>query len=592
MTSPCLACDLQPHRFESTAEMERFDPITLEILWHRLIAVVDEMAAVLVRTSFSTVVGAANDFGCEIMDAEGRSLAHATRSMPVFNRTLPHVTRAVLARYGSDIRPGDVYITNDPWLNAGHHPDIAVMVPFFRYGRLVGVTASIAHVTDIGGTLDTDHAREAYEEGLLIPIVRLYRGGELQEVVTDFIASNVRAPEMVVGDVHAEVAACQAGADKILELLNEYELPDLSNLAATIQNRSEQAMRLAIRGVPDGEYRSRVVFDELNGPLHLDCRLNVRGDELVVDFAGSSPQQPRGGINCTFVYTRGQTSYCLKCILLPEVPSNAGVYRPIQIDAPEGSILNARRPASVQMRTRTGWYIHHAIFRALADVLPDQVIAPGGLLSAWIAYGPPTDTQGGYHSWFFNSGGMGAGSGNDGVSTCIYPSSASSVPVELFEVAVPLLVREKELITDSGGPGRQRGGLGQRVTLGLLPGFEGEVTISTWMHAQNVPPFGLKGGHAAQPARLYVDGHLIPTGEERSRLAALSTNSSETVMTQETAGGGGFGPPEERDRQAVLEDVRAGYVSTEAARDVYAMKPATGLPMAGVRPVSGTGTSA
>lgn len=546
-----------------------FDPVVLEILWQRLIAMVDEMATVLVRTSFSTVVSAANDFGCELMDANGHSLAHATRSMPVFNRTLPHVTREVLAKYSADIRPGDVFITNDPWLNAGHHPDVAVITPFFRGEHLVGFAASIAHLADIGGTLDHDRATECFEEGLLIPLSRLYDAGDLQEVVTDFIATNVRAPDSVVGDIYAQVTANRFGAEKTLGLLNEYDLPDLNGLTGTIQERSEQAMRRAISEVPDGEYRSRVEFDEFDGQLHIECRVEVRGEELTVDFAGSSGQQPRGGINCTYVYTRGQTSYCLKCILLPEVPSNAGVYRPIRIEAPEGSVLNARRPAAVQMRTRTGWYVHHALFRALADVLPDQITAPGGLLSAWIVYGPPTDGQSGFHSWFFNAGGMGAGSDNDGVSTCIYPSSASAVPVELFETAVPILVREKEFLTDSGGAGRRRGGLGQRVSMSLLPGFEGTATLSTWVHAQNVPPFGLGGGLAGSAARVILAEATSRSREEKTRIGSVTLSTPDLTITQETAGGGGFGPPAERDRRAVQDDVRNGFVSSRAAHQLY-----------------------
>ena len=247
-------------------------------------------------------------------------------------------------------------------------------------------------------------------------------------------------------------------------------------------------MRARNEGRPASE---RVRFAGFDGPLEIHCRIDVHGDELTVDYHGSAAQQPQGGLNCTFIYTRGQTSYGLKCILLPDIPSNAGVYRPIAIAAPEGSILNARKPASVQMRTRTGWYIHQALFAALAEVLPEQVMAPAGLLSAWIVYGQPAAEAPGFRSWFFNAGGMGAGAHADGVSTCIYPSSASTVPVELYEVAVPMLVREKALITDSGGAGRQRGGLGQRVTLSLLPGFEGAATVSMGAHGRNFPPFGL-----------------------------------------------------------------------------------------------------
>lgn len=481
----------------------RFDPLTLEILWHRLITIVDEMATIVVRTSFSTVVGAANDFGCEVMDAQARSLAHASRSMPVFNRTLPNVTRAVIEKFGAEtIRPGDVFISNDPWLNAGHHPDIAVMTPFFKHGRLMGIAGSIAHVTDMGGALDANSVRECYEEGLLIPIARLADQGRLNDDVIDFIATNVRVPEMILGDVHALMAANQAGGEKIVALMDEYGLDDLAPLASEIQSRSEQAMRSAILALPDGEYRSRVFIDEFDRRLEIHCQIQVQDDELTVDFSGSSPQQPRGGINCTWVYTRGHASYGLKCILLPEVPSNAGCYRPLRLSAPEGSILNARHPASVRMRTRTGWYVHHALFAALAEILPDRVMAAPGLLGDLVVYATPEDGGKAYHSWFFSGGGMGAGQKTDGISTCIYPSSASNVPVELFEVAVPLLVEEKEFRTDSGGPGRQRGGLGQRVSFRRRPGFEGMLTVATQPMGKNIPPFGLAGGAEAATARV------------------------------------------------------------------------------------------
>lgn len=550
--------------------MTDFDPVTLEILWHRLISIVDEMAAILVRTSFSTVIGAANDFGCEVMDAEGRSLAHATRSMPVFNRTLPNVTRAVLAKFGpAGLQPGDVFIANDPWLNAGHHPDIAVMTPFFKDGRLMGIAASIAHVADLGGALDDNAVREAYEEGLLIPMARLYAEGQLNEVVVDFIAANVRVPEMVIGDIHAQVASNAAGGEKILALMDEYELADLTPLAREIQDRAEVAMRSAIQAVPDGEYRSRVYMDELDQRLQIDCRITLQGDELTVDFTGSSPQQPRGGINCTWVYSRGHTSYGLKCILLPEVPSNAGCYRPIHLIAPEGSILNARHPASVRMRTRTGWYIHHALFKALAGVLPDRVMAAMGMIGGVIAYAPGQREGERFHSWFFNGGGMGAGAETDGVSACIYPSSASNVPVELFEVAVPLLVEEKEFLTDSGGAGRQRGGLGQRMSFRLRGGFPGSATISIWLHSQNEPPFGLNDGGAGTPAEALLDGRVLGREERLARMGALTLDDASTLVSVDMAGGGGFGPPEERDPVLVWADVRDGLVSREQAADVY-----------------------
>lgn len=548
----------------------QFDALTLEILWSRLITIVDEMAAIVLRTSFSTVVGAANDFGCEVMDAEGRSLAHATRSMPAFNRTLPNVTRAVIEKFGRDnIRPGDVFIANDPWLNAGHHPDIAIMTPFFRHGQLMGIAGSISHVADLGGTLDGNQARESYEEGLFIPTTRLYKAGQFNEVVADFIAANVRVPEMVLGDIHAMVAATQAGGEKILDLMDEYGLDDLQPVAREIQARGEQAMRAAIRAVPDGEYTSRVYVDEFDKPLHIDCRIRVEGDELLVDFSGTSPQQPRGGINSAWVFSRAYITYGLKCILLPEVPANAGCYRPFRLFAPEGCVLNPRPPASVRMRSKSAWYIHHALFAALGEVLPERVMAAPGVLSSYIVYAMPRNGGRAYHSWFFDGGATGAGAATDGISACIYPSSASNVPVELFEVAVPLLVTEKEFLADSGGAGRQRGGLGHRTSIRLRGDFDGSATVAVWLHGQNVPPFGLHRGMPGQTSEAYLNGRPLTREEKIGRAGALQLDDASLVVSIDVAGAGGFGSPTERDSHAVRDDVRDGLVSLEAADRLY-----------------------
>jgi N-methylhydantoinase B/oxoprolinase/acetone carboxylase alpha subunit len=544
-----------------------FDPLTLEILWNRLISTADEMAAVLIQTSFSTVVGAANDFGCEIMDAHGRSLAHATRSMPVFNRTLPLVTRAFLEKYGADhMRPGDVFITNDPWLAAGHGYDIAVVTPFFRAERLVGFAGSIANVSDIGGVLNDNLAREAYDEGLLIPMAYLFRAGEVNELVLDFLRWNVRVPDMVIGDVYAEAAANDVAGRKVIALLEEYGLEDLVVLADEIQGRTDSAMRRAIAEVPPGEYSATVEFDEIN-TLTITTRIIFDGHQVTVDFHGTSPQQPMGGINCTLSYTTGHACYALKYLLIPQAPENEGAYRAVRIVAPPSSLVNCTFPASVRTRTRSGWYIHSALAAALADVLPDRVMAPNGLLGGIQAYGADANGQQ-YYAHFFDGGGMGAGARSDGNPTLIFPSSASNVPIEMFEVAAPVLVHEKEMLTDSGGPGQFRGGAGQRVSFSRLPGWQRPVVVNFYAHRMRVPPFGLQGGGAAMASRVFIDGRELERQEFLTRTENLALTDDTTICTKDIAGGGGFGDPRCRPREQVLEDVRAGLVSMEsAARD-------------------------
>jgi N-methylhydantoinase B/oxoprolinase/acetone carboxylase alpha subunit len=553
-----------------TAPARTFDPLTLEILWNRLISTADEMAAVLIRTSFSTVVGAANDFGCEIMDARGRSLAHATRSMPVFNRTLPHVTRAFIEKFGAGrMRPGDVFICNDPWLAAGHGYDIAVVTPFFRSDRLVGFTGSIANVSDIGGVLNDNLAREAYEEGLLIPMAYLFQAGVANDLVLDFLRWNVRVPDMVIGDVYAEAAANEVGAHKVLALLDEYELRDLEALAAEIQDRTDAAMRRAIADVPPGEYGATVEFDEIN-LLTINVRVAFDGREVLVDFEGTSHQQPMGGINCTLSYTMGQTSYAMKYLLIPEAPENEGCYNAVRIVAPEGSLLNCVFPASVRTRTRSGWYIHSALAAALADVLPARVMAPNGLMGGIQAYG--RDSRGRqYYAHFFDGGGMGAGATSDGNPTLIFPSSASNVPVEMFEVAAPVLIHEKEFVCDSTGAGLHRGGPGQRVSFSRVPGWPEPVIVNFWAHRMRVPPFGLEGGGAASPSRVFIDGRELDRQQFLSQTEGFQLADDATVCTAEIAGGGGFGDPRQRPRDRVREDVRNGLVSPERAVSEYGL---------------------
>lgn len=544
------------------------DPLTLEIIWNRLVTTADEMAAILIRTSFSTVVGAANDFGCEIMDAGGRSLGHATRSMPVFNRTMPNVTRAFIEKFGLDkMQPGDVFISNDPWLAAGHQYDIAVVTPFFRDGRVVGFTGSVANVSDIGGVLNDNLAREAYEEGLFIPMAYLFRQGEPNELLLDMLRWNVRVPDMIIGDVYAEAAANEVGAQKVLALLDEYDLPDLAGVAAEIQGRTDAAMRRAIAAVPPGEYRYTVEFDEIN-VLTIAVKVIFDGREVTVDFSGTSPQQTMGGINCTYSYTQGQTSYAMKYLLIPDVPENEGCYGAVNIVAPERSLLNCSFPAAVRTRTRSGWYIHSALAGALADVLPDRVMAPNGLMGGIQAYGA---APGGwsYYAHFFDGGGMGAGRRSDGNPTLIFPSSASNVPIELFEVAAPVLMREKELLVDSGGAGRHRGGAGQRISFSRLPGWENPVVTSFWAHRMRVPPFGLRGGGPAASSRVYVDGRELTREEFLHQTEGYSLADDATVLTTELAGGGGFESSWQRPVERVLEDVRNGLVSLESAERDY-----------------------
>lgn len=519
------------------------DAIGLEIMWSRLIAITDEMWTTVLRTAVSPVIGAAQDYGCELLDVAGNGLAHSTRSMPVFNLVMPESTRALLAKIpAAAMQPGDVYITNDPWICAGHLDDIATITPIFRGGRVVGFTNTVAHTSSIGGTLDGLSARDRYEEGIFIPIAKLYDRGEPNQLLFDVIANNVRQPEMVMTDIAAQVAANEVGARRVTAFLDEYGLDDMAELAAILQSRAEGAMRRAITAVPDGVYTNEVTVEAPSGDILLRGSVTVDGDRLAVDYTGSAPQQPSGGINCTFTYTRAHTAYPLKCLLTPNVPNNEGCFRPISVVAPEGSILNCGRTASVNARTQTGWHIHTLLFGALAPALPDRVQAGNGLMHAYRAAG--TDGDGspfGVH--FFSGGGRGAGGGRHGLGYNCFPSSAGNVPVEVFEARAPILLEERSVMDGTGGSGDLRGTDGFRVRMRRLPGSGADVRFYVHPDRLRHRAPGLFGGGSGNLTRMLLNDVDLTGGNGHLASGEVILRTDEDVFTSEAAGGGGIGTP-------------------------------------------------
>jgi 5-oxoprolinase (ATP-hydrolysing) len=541
-----------------------FDPISLEIMWSRLINIAEECWITILRTAFSTIIGEAQDFGCELLDADAESIAHSPRSMPVFNLSLPLAVRNMLRAFPKEtLRDGDVLVTNDPWICAGHLYDLAVVTPVFRRGELCALIGSIAHASDIGGTRDSLNAREVYDEGLQIPPLKLYRAGVLNDDLMAMIGANVRRPEMVLGDIQAQVSSNRIGAERLLAFMDEYRLESLAALAHTVQARAEGAMREAIRAVPGGTYRSEVWYDGLEAPLRLPCAVVVAGDEITVDWTGAPAQLPRGGINCTYHYTAAHTTYALKSILTPEIRSNAGCYRPFHVVAPEGSVLNCRHPASVNERTHTGWYLGPAVFRALAEVLPHRVQAFTGLPIGMGSYGRDVEGRP-FNDHLFQGGGQGASAHGDGKSALLYPTSAANVSVEMFESRTPLLVECKELIADSGGAGRHRGGLGQRVRIRLRRPSPHPVLVDFRPHGMRVSTPGLHGGLPGRSARAFVTEH----GEARDATADVGVAELRSVderATIEIAGGSGFGDPPARPLSEIQADIDDGYVTPDGA---------------------------
>jgi 5-oxoprolinase (ATP-hydrolysing) len=561
---------------EQAAALIEADPVSLEIMWSRLVTVVEEMWHTICRTAFSLIVSEAQDFACDLLDAQGDSLAHSPRAMPVFNLTLPRAVKALLEKFPpATLRPGDVLVTNDPWLCAGHLFDIAVVTPVFRAGALVALTGTVGHVGDIGGTKDSLRAREIYEEGIQIPPMMLYRAGVPNVDLFTLIAENVRKSEEVLGDIHSFIAANALGAERLLAFMDEYGMHDLRALAHVVQTRAEQAMREAIRALPDGVYRSEIWNNPLGQKLNYPLKITVQGDAIELDFTGAPEQLPQGGLNCTYSYTAAHATYPMKCLLSPQVRSNAGCYRPFTVNAPEGSILNCTKPASVNLRTRVGWYIAPNIFRALVDAAPAQVQAATGLPVAINIYGREANGAV-YADHFFMGAGQGASQRGDGKSALLYPTSAANTSVELMEARAPVLVLEKSFVTDSGGPGKHRGGCGVRTRLRKLHEDGLPTLASVYPEGVGVIVEGLHGGRPGGGVRGVVldpDGNVVHdcgTGE------LVTLTRTDRIVEVQLAGGAGFGDPRARPAALVERDVAEGIVSRQAAERDYGLQIAAG----------------
>lgn len=528
--------------------MPAFDPVELQVLWRRLINIADECWTTIWHASFSTVIGEALDFGVEILDARAESLAHAARSMPVFHFCLPDTVAALLERFPAEtLRPGDVLMTNDPWLCAGHLPDIATVSPVFHGDRLVALMASVGNAADIGGTKNNAAARELYEEGILLPPMKAVREGEPVQEVFDILGANVRVPEMVLGDVHAQIAANRVGAARIAAFLDEYGMQDLGALADEVQGRAEAAMRAALREVPDGTYAAEIETDGLEEPYRLAVAVHVHGDTARVEYVDPPPQAPYGGINCPRGYTVAHTLYALKLLLTPDIPSNSGNFRPIDVEVPEGSLLAARRPASVALRTRTGWHIHELVYKALAPALGSRVQAGSGLAFMLGANGHD-DAGRPFSDHLFLGGGQGAASWGDGTPALLFPTSAGNVSIELFEQRTPLVVEEKSYVDGSGGAGAHRGGMGERIVVRRSPRSDATVVLGAFPEGLRAAPPGLAGGEPGRVARMVFNEAPL----EHGRLVELAAPGDR--LTVETPGGGGWGEPNGQHRNGGQPD--------------------------------------
>ncbi|WP_188902246.1 hydantoinase B/oxoprolinase family protein [Caldovatus sediminis] len=514
------------------------DGIALEILWSNLISTVSEQARALQRIAFSPIVREAGDLATALFDRRGRMVAQAVTGTPGHINSLAAAGRHFVERFPPDsLAPGDVLVTNDPWLSAGHFFDITVMTPVFRGGRCIAFFGSTIHHTDIGGYGVGAGARDVHEEGLWIPLARLYEAGAPNALLHDIIRRNVRTPEHVMGDLAAQVASGRVGAERLRALCDRHGLADIEALSEQILRRSERATRESIRRLRAGTFHGESVFDVPGGhrvTLRVAVTVDPEAGAMTIDFAGSSPQAPIG-VNVVLNYTAAYANFAVRACLDPDLPNNHGSILPVTVTAPEGCILNCRYPAPVAARHVVGMYVPMPVLKALHQVMPERVLAESAG-AVWTIQVQGRDAQGrDFTSAMFNySGGMGARRDKPGLHATCYPTGIAAVPVEVVEASMPIVFARKELRRGSGGAGRMPGGDGQRVVFSMRtphPWLLNAVTSRT-----DAGPEGLEGGAPGAPGRFLVNG--AAASEARKM---LMRPGDEVVM--ETPGGGGYGTP-------------------------------------------------
>ena len=536
------------------------DPIRNQLVWNRLLAIVEEQAQTLMRTAFSTVVREAGDLSAGVFDTRGAMLAQAVTGTPGHVNAMAVSVGKFLKKYPlAELSPGDVLLTNDPWDATGHLNDFTVVTPVFRRGRCVALFASTSHIADVGGRGFGADAQQVFEEGLNIPIGHLFRRGERNETLLSILAANVRDPVVAEGDLYSLAACNESGGLRLLETLDDFGLDGIDAVGHIILRKSEAAMRREIGALPDGRFEYGMRVDGYDTPVDLRAALEIAGDRLSVDFAGSSGASGFG-INVPLPYTQAYASFGVRCLVGNSIPNNAGSLRCVTVTAPPGSILNALPPSAVSARHAIGQMLPDVVLGCLEQVLPGRAPAEGASCiwnPVFLGAGAADNFAG--EDFVINpifNGGTGARPDKDGLSTTAFPSGVRTTPSEINEVTSPLIIWRKEYRRGSGGAGRNRGGLGQIIEIGHRHGAPFQV--SKMFDRVRFPARGRAGGCDGSPGRVYLkDGAELP-GKGKSLVPAGAT------LVLETPGGGGMGDPAERDGGAVAADVEAGLVSRKA----------------------------
>jgi N-methylhydantoinase B len=535
--------------------------VHMQIMWNRLISVVEEQAVTLIRTAFSTSVRESGDLSAGVFNRGGKMIAQAVTGTPGHVNAMAEAVGHFIRDIGPEnIFEGDVYITNDPWKGTGHLHDFTVVSPSFRNGALVGYFACTAHVVDVGGRGFGPDANEVYEEGIFVPIMKFAERGKVNKDLVNILHNNVRESHQVVGDVYSLAACNEIGHRRLMDMMEEFELADLETLGEFIFKRSYDATIERIAALPKGSYSNTMRVDGYGSPIDIAVRLDVAEDYILADFEGTSPPSPKG-INCPIIYSAAYACYGMKCSIAPEIPNNHASLLPFRVTAPKNCILNAQHPAPVSVRHVLGHLVPDAVLGAVHKMLPGKVPAEGaGALwnlhvSVRPLQGEKAPADGGQRAevLLFNSGGAGARSTLDGLSATAFPSGVHSMSIEATEHVGPVIFWRKELRDGSGGAGKFRGGLGQVVEISTTDGHE--MHFNAMFDRVDHPPRGREGGaNGAAGAVLLDDGTILAT-KGRQHVPAGRR------LILQLPGGGGYGAPDKRDPTAAQRDRDFDYVS-------------------------------
>lgn len=544
--------------------------VAYQVMWNRLISVVEEQAQALVRTAFSTSVREAGDLSAGVYDLQGQMLAQAVTGTPGHVNAMADAVAHFNRRIGREnIHEGDVYITNDPWEGTGHLHDITMVTPSFHNGQHVGFFACTAHIVDIGGRGFGADAASVYEEGLYIPIMKFADRGTVDQTLVRIVRGNVREPDQLIGDIYALATCNEIGHRRLIEMMEEFDLADMNGIAEFILENSRRATIERIAALPQSSADGEITMDGFATPITLKVNVSVKGDRIVSDFTGSSGLDKKG-INCPLVYAKAYACYALKVAIAPEIPNNAASLAPFEIEAPVNSIVNAVHPAPVALRHIVGHFVPDAVFNAFDKIVPGLVPAEGAacLCNFQVSMRPRTDAPAPADArrsevLTFNSGGSGARPAHDGLNATAFPSGVMTMPVEATEHAGPVIIWRKELRPDSGGAGAQRGGLGQFMEVGAREGHEFD--IQAMFDRVDHPALGRRGGGAGAPTTIVQDDGTAMNGKGKQFVA----HGRKVMMA--FPGGAGYGDPADRSVEAVKRDLLRGYISAETAANDYGL---------------------